>query len=179
MRRIDQRDPDGRQAGFTLLEALITIVVVSIGLLGILGLQTVSLVNTQVSAARSIATVAADNMADRIRANPLGDADDDYDGIAPQTDAARPDCSAGCAPAEIAALDAWEWNNRLAGQLPDGEGYVDCVETIDSECRTYSITIVWLERDLAAERNAGAPVASQCEADARFDNRCFVTLVRP
>ncbi len=179
MKRVDNIERAAHQAGFTLLEALITIVVVSIGLLGILGLQTVSLVNTQVSAARSIATVAADNMADRIRANPVGDADDDYDALAPQPGAAKPDCSSGCEPAEIAALDAWEWNDRLAEQLPDGKGYVDCVQRIDDECRTYNITIVWLERDIAAERNADAPPANQCEADTRFSNRCFVTRVRP
>lgn len=55
--------------GTTLVEILVTIVVVSIGLLGILGLQTVSLRNNHSSFLRGQATVLATDIIDRIRAN--------------------------------------------------------------------------------------------------------------
>ena len=67
--------------GFTLLEALVTVVIVSIGLLGILGLQTVSIANTASSSARSDATIAADNLADRMRVNFTGARDGAYEDI--------------------------------------------------------------------------------------------------
>jgi len=171
------------QGGFTLLEALITIVVVSIGLLGILGLQTVSIVNTQVSAARSVASIAADNIADRIRSNPVGEADGDYEGIShPAQGSAPKNCaSATCTPAEIAEFDAWEWDTALGSgrppQLPDGRGYVVCDTRIGSDCRIYRITVVWRERDQSAERESGTK-PDQCASDD-FTDRCFVTLVQP
>lgn len=49
----------GAQSGFTLLEILVAIVVLSIGLLGLAGLQVVSLNNNQTAYYRSIATQQA------------------------------------------------------------------------------------------------------------------------
>jgi type IV pilus assembly protein PilV len=57
------------QRGATLVEILVTVVVVSIGLLGVLALQTVSLRNNYSSFLRGQATVLATDIVDRIRAN--------------------------------------------------------------------------------------------------------------
>lgn len=170
------------QAGFTLLEALITIVVVSIGLLGILGLQTVSIANTQISAARSIAAVAAENIADSIRANPEGAAAGAYSNIQGPAQRSKPvDCSSQpCSAQQIATLDAWEWNTMLARRLPNGAGFVQCDQVISGECRVYEITVAWFERELnedAGAQGAGNTV-DQCASDDAL-SRCFVTLVRP
>lgn len=58
--------------GFTLIEILITVVVVSIGLLGLAGLQINGLRANMGSEARSIATLKANDIAERMRANQLG-----------------------------------------------------------------------------------------------------------
>jgi type IV pilus assembly protein PilV len=69
------QDPTSRslrrkgQRGATLVEILVTVVVVSIGLLGVLALQTVSLRNNYSSFMRGQATVLATDIVDRIRAN--------------------------------------------------------------------------------------------------------------
>jgi len=55
--------------GFTLIEALIAVVILAIGLLGIAGLQATNLKNNQSAYNRSQATLLAYDMADRIRAN--------------------------------------------------------------------------------------------------------------
>ena len=68
-----------RSSGFTMVEVLITVVVVSIGLLGLAGLQISGLRANMGSEARSKATIAANDMAERMHANPL--AIDQYDGI--------------------------------------------------------------------------------------------------
>lgn len=179
------------QRGFTLLEVLVTIVIVSIGLLGLLGLQTVSLVNTQVSAARSQASVAADSMADRIRANPKGATDGDYTNVAHPAASNPPDpqCNSGstCSTDEMAAFDAWDWDRSLAthtnhkgeqvsGLLPNGAGYIDCVEHETpggntSNCLSYRITVAWHERGTGQTR---AP----CD-HKNLTDPCFSTLVRP
>ncbi|MES1925395.1 type IV pilus modification protein PilV [Salinisphaera sp. T31B1] len=139
-----------RQSGFTLLEALVTIVVISIGMLGLLGLQTFSLVNTQLSAARSQATIAADNIADRMRANPAGVDINAYDQIDnPSAASAAPrSCRAGasCTPSAMAAYDAWAWDKSIADQLPGGRGKLSCTTTDGSRCVRYRVQITWNER---------------------------------
>lgn len=172
------RLPSASQFGFGLLEALVTMVVVSIGLLGILGLQTASMANTQISAARSAATVAADNFAARMRANPEGD----YDDIASITDwdnfntADLPNCDNGssCSVDDITEHDVYQWSLLLQRKLADGYGFVDCVDTA---CSTYRITVAWSEHDPA--NSDPATTTDLCDENAQITDRCFVTEVRP
>jgi type IV pilus assembly protein PilV len=56
-------------AGFTLLEVMIALVLLTIGLLGMAGLQTASLKNNDSSLVRSHAVALADSILDDIRAN--------------------------------------------------------------------------------------------------------------
>ena len=60
------------QKGFTMLEVLIAIIIFSFGLLGLAGLQLVSLANNLSANSRSTATALAYDMADRMRANMQG-----------------------------------------------------------------------------------------------------------
>jgi len=177
--------------GFTLLEALVAVVVISIGLLGLLGLQTVAVVNTQVSQSRTMASIAADDIADRIRANQSGANNGDYNAIADpydREDGAQPptdikDCvNASCNAADIAKLDAWEWGRTIHESLR-GKGYVDCREpTTPSSadpCRTFEIAVIWQERnraDPALEPASGDLCDDQPD---RFQDRCFMTVIRP
>ena len=64
--------------GFTMLEVLVAILVVSLGLLGLAGLQTVGLRNNTSSAQRTIATQLAYDIADRMRGNYAGFLSGDY-----------------------------------------------------------------------------------------------------
>ncbi|GAB3686005.1 type IV pilus modification protein PilV [Salinisphaera aquimarina] len=198
MKRVAQ--PTIAARGFTLLEALVALVVISIGLLGLLGLQTVSVVNTQTSESRSLASIAADDIADRIRANPDGAADGEYDAIAhPAKDGAAmpsPDCAKTlCTAQQMAALDAWEWDraiggdsNDIKGYLPNGRGYVDCTTppvASGDPCRAYTVTIGWDER--AAPSAGGQPTSAPaaglaaCDSDlhTNIGNQCFITTIRP
>jgi type IV pilus assembly protein PilV len=56
-------------SGFTLLEVMVALLVFSIGLLGLAGLQASSLQNNKTADMRSVAIIAAHDMAERIRAN--------------------------------------------------------------------------------------------------------------
>lgn len=180
-------------AGFTLLEALIALVVISIGLLGLLGLQTVSLVNTQLSEARSTASIAADDIADRMRANPAGAIAGDYDSIsnpfAPGSNVPSPDCLIkACTPAQMAALDAWEWGQSLFARIR-GAGFVECTggrETTGKPCRMYTVVVAWNERNPDSGADNGnvslstcnIPTGSKIAVPASY-NQCFVTEARP
>lgn len=96
-----------RSRGMTLIEVLIAIVIFAIGLLGIAALQVAGLRYTKGSQTRAVAVLQAENMIDRMRANPTGVADDDYDS---PIDAQTVDCDdATCTPAELAAFDWARW----------------------------------------------------------------------
>jgi len=58
--------------GFTLIEVLITVVILSIGLLGMAGIQIQGLRGTTSSTVRSQATILANDIAERIRMNQDG-----------------------------------------------------------------------------------------------------------
>lgn len=180
--------------GFTLLEALVAVVVISIGLLGLLGLQTVAVVNTQTSQSRTMASIAADDMADRIRANPAGAQDGEYDEIKSpykKEDGAAPpvtDCvDANCSAAQIATIDSWEWTRTIFESL-NGEGYVACSgrSSPGGPCQTFAIAVVWRERDEPNSELADSSAEDLCEDSALFDSlapkpitdRCFITVFR-
>lgn len=175
-----------QERGFTLLEALVTLVIISIGLLGILGLQTVSIANTQISSARTEATLAADNMADRMRANFRGARAGEYDGIDHPSDNAPPAACTTGSPCDFAAMaerDAWEWDERIGTALPKGEGHVDCEETVGGECMSYLVTVLWSERDAEGAAGPADPDIDQCDKTAPdadlLVSGCFQTQVRP
>lgn len=143
------------QAGFTLLEILVAIVVLSLGLLGLAGLQAASLTNNQNAYYRSIATQQAYDMADRIRANLAGVAAGNYDALGTNTptDPACIHTGGGCNVANVAVTDHSQWNTTNGRLLPNGAGSVDCVLGPGANCsnninvvRTFDITVQWTEK---------------------------------
>ena len=119
--------PRQSQRGFTLLEVLVALVVLSIGLIGLAGLQSASLKQNYNAYLRSQATALAYNMADRIRANSLGASSSDYHNVtAVQTTGC--DSTSGCSEATMAQHDMFQWTADLAALLPLGEGQV-CVDS--------------------------------------------------
>lgn len=121
---------DRRQAGFTMLEVLISMVIIAFGLLGVAGLQAFALKNNQSATFRSTATMLAADMADRVRANVGGAIDGAYN--APGLDAygtAVAACTdAGCTTGQLAQNDLFEWQRRILLSLPAGVGIV-CLDS--------------------------------------------------
>lgn len=60
------RSPCRFERGFTLLEALVAVLVLSVGLLGVAGLQLKALQSSHVAYQRSISTVAAQDAVERL-----------------------------------------------------------------------------------------------------------------
>lgn len=125
------------QRGTTLVEVLISVLIMSIGMLGIAGLQAFSMSSSHQASMRSQAVILARDMADRMRANRLAVravAPNNYGTVAPAKNNCRAAYSAvtaapvACNPTALAADDVWDWMDRVTRQLPAGEGEV-CVDS--------------------------------------------------
>ena len=139
--------------GFSLIEILVTLVILSIGLLGLAGMQVWSFKNTTNSNYSTLATFYVYDMAERMRSNKAGVEAGDYDNI--NGNQADPGCgtpaTAACATtAEIAQLHAFEWVSQLQRAPEDGgmsanaEGSV----TVEPGTPNYLITVTWKEQDI-------------------------------
>lgn len=121
--------------GFTLLEVLIAIVVLSVGLLGLAGLQATGLRNNHQASLLTSATLQAYDIADRMRANKA--AIDSYLFTSSPT---APTCTT-CTAAQIAALDGSQWYTANSILLPSGSGKVEKIGTSN----IYKITVTWTD----------------------------------
>lgn len=146
------------QLGFTLVEVLIAVVVLSVGLLGLSALQAFSVKMNHGAYLRSQATTLAYEIADAMRANRDRIlASDDENATA--YNAACPDdtsCNLSYARANtnVASDDMGEWCNRLACLLPNGTGTVEIIEVIDgdgdsnNDQATARVDVTWSETRL-------------------------------
>ncbi|MGE0351575.1 type IV pilus modification protein PilV [Hydrogenophaga sp.] len=154
-----------RQGGFTLLEILIAIVIFSIGLLGIAGLQVAGMRFTHGSQLRSIAVAQAESMSDLMRANEFAVQAGYYNVQEDMPTSASPDCAAVvCDAQQRATYDLVAWNVHTEGAplqsnedvLPSGTGVV-CRDSTpndgdssgwscDNAGEVYAIKIQWVER---------------------------------
>jgi len=112
--------------GFTLLEVLVAVLVFSFGLLGIAGMMTISVKSNHNGYLRSQANFLAENMVDRMRANPVALWNGSYAGTA-ATGSQVCDLSNQCTYDDLAAFDMQQWADSLAVALPAGTGSILCV----------------------------------------------------
>lgn len=120
-----------RQSGFTLVEVLVSALLLAIGMVGLAGLQAASLKNNQSSFMRSQVTALAYDLADRMRANVPGANANAY---APANAAVAISCTttAGCSPQQMAQNDIAEWNAAITTYLPLGQGWV-CLDSTPND----------------------------------------------
>ncbi|MBZ0142132.1 MAG: type IV pilus modification protein PilV [Rhodocyclaceae bacterium] len=145
--------PPGGQSGLTMIEVLITIVIVSFGLLGIAGMLVRSLDSGMVSTSRSIAVMQANEMADRMRANLSGLRNGSYNAMnfTAVSSCSSPCLTGQCGPADQALLDFCLWNAQNQKKLPLGRGSISQRSDLGAGCATaqffcaFDITISWDE----------------------------------
>ena len=125
-----------KQRGFNLIENLVTLFVLSVGLLGVAGMQAVAMKTQQTSHFYHKALSLAQGFSDRVRANMEAAEAGAYDlkspavGLSLTLDA---DCTgAGCSPLELAGHDITEWRDAVRRTLPKGEAYV-CQDSTPSQ----------------------------------------------
>ncbi|HNQ03958.1 MAG TPA: type IV pilus modification protein PilV [Thiobacillaceae bacterium] len=166
------------QAGFSLLEILVAIVIVSLGLLGLAGLQAASLRNNQLAYYRGIAAQQVYDMADRIRANQAGATAGNYDNLS-ATIPTDPGCfQTGCSVANMAVTDHSQWNTGNSRLLPGGVGTVTCVQGPGANCsntpgalRVLRILVRWPQTGTDCRDGAGTLLFANTD--------CFIAEVSP
>jgi type IV pilus assembly protein PilV len=157
--------------GITLIEVLVTMVLLGVGLLGLAGLQLRGMQVNQGSTFRSQAAILAEDMADRMRTDATVAAAGGYDGNWLAAARAAP---AGVAASAVKLTDDWLF--RL-GSLPAGCAVVDTKSALPLNKIT-KITITWDDTRAVRAANALLPVAAgaPCTTGAGSGNGSYVLM---
>ena len=131
----NQRDFQGDRrfsSGFTLIEVLVTLIVMSVGLLSLAGLQVIGLRSNHSAYLRSQATIQSYDIMDRMRVNfqavEAGNYHRPTAAGSAGTENANCETTTGCTSAEMAAHDLFRWNQAISDVLPGGVGVV-CIDS--------------------------------------------------
>lgn len=141
-----------QQSGFTLVEAMVSLVVLAVGMLGIAALYIESMRSGQMSVSYSNAVTLAADMADRIRANTQGRLSYVGNGVGNGTAGANSNCVNGvadCTPAQMASDDLFWWYEDVKALLPVGRSASVAIAP-NPPVDQYTITVSWPERGQAA-----------------------------
>jgi type IV pilus assembly protein PilV len=128
-----------RQNGFSLVEVLIALIIMSVGMLGIATLFVQSMQAGRTSMFRHHAVTLAGDVADRIRANPRAGIAYTLAGV----DNACVGYGTDCNEAAMAAHDIFLWDQQVAESLPNGDVTIAFDNTVIPPM--YTITIDWDE----------------------------------
>jgi type IV pilus assembly protein PilV len=184
------------QRGFTIIEVMVALVVMSIGLLGIAKMQALSVASTSTSRLRSLAAYEAAGMASAMRANrtywsgaSLAKPISVSGGAASSTDATLSSaittvglgsvdyCVSGggapCKPVTMAANDLQSWAAELNTLLPNSTALITCPTlTVPATC---TIQITWDEKAVAMNKQAAAVTSTT----ANYRLPTYVLYVQP
>lgn len=151
-----------RQGGFSLLEVLISTIILSVGLLGIAALQSNAIRYNHSAQLRSIAIAQASNMLDRIQANSTGLDAGSYDAVSGI--GSMPSCTT-CSSSQIAQRDIYQWNTLNQQLLPSGQG------TITRNGNQLTLTLRW-------DNDRTGATGTACGGNSLVDLTCFIMEVQ-
>ena len=125
-----------KERGFTLIEVLVAVAILSIGIFGLIALEGAALKNNQDAYVRSQVTVLIYDIADKMRSN-MGV---DYSTAASTSTTSCVSYSGAttsCSGSGIAQRDLWDWHTNINTIVPNGSGAI----TTSGDVTT--VTISW------------------------------------
>jgi type IV pilus assembly protein PilV len=135
-----------KQAGATMIEILVAILVFAIGLLAVVTAQTTGLSTTQSSLHRSYAAHLSYELVDLMRLNmtevrSANSIFDDYDTTvdAYNETAGCMSAAQGCTTVQMAQTALSNWTDRLESELPEGKA------TLVNNAGMYTLSIQWAD----------------------------------
>lgn len=185
------KSPSSRngQRGSSLLEVLISILLMSFGMLALAGMQAYSVAAQKNAANRAVASALATELAEVIRLNPAGLAAGNYDvslmphvGVPAAAPCAFPNCTS---PLLLANADKTAFQSRVRALLP--QGGVELTRPAASATQA-NIWILWEEagvldnsRQVSGVDQSAEQTADNCSANAKALAtlpRCFYMKVQ-
>jgi type IV pilus assembly protein PilV len=188
-----------RRAGFSLIEVLVALIIISVGLLGIAKMQALALSNTTSARLRSLAAIQAASLASSMHADraywatvapattatATGGVATSSDGtlkgeLAAAGAIALPAnyCAQGaagsaapCQPVQMAAADLQSWAVALNVLIPNSQATITC----DANPLTCTILLTWTENFVAATNSK--PLAAGIQAAIQNSN--YTLYVQP
>ncbi|MGH8136579.1 MAG: type IV pilus modification protein PilV [Steroidobacteraceae bacterium] len=178
--------------GFSLVEVMVALIVLSVGLLGIARMQVLALSSTSVAGKRALAAIEAASLAASMHENRgywsnSGDAASatislagttySYTGASALSSAGAQNCTnsaAPCTPTAMAAYDLQLWATALQGLLPNDSAVIACGNITPITC---TITINWFENAVGVNDQQAAREAVGTQA--AMQNPTYVLYVQP
>ncbi len=160
-----------RAAGFTLVELLVTLLIVSVGILGIVKMEAAGVSESQVSRVRSLMTFQAESLAGAMRANrgywaakaatapafTLAASNQTYPTSANSGSPTCTSTSVACTSAEMAYADLVLWRDSFIRSFPAASATIACsaaCTTGSTGPSSYDITLTWNEKSVAVNRSS-------------------------
>jgi type IV pilus assembly protein PilV len=156
------------QRGTTLIEVLITALVLALAALAFAALQVRGASANASAAWRSQATLMAAEVSDRLRGNPAGVTAGAYNSLITPGSASACSAAQPCTPAQMAATDFVRWRSSLSTLLPSGSGVV-CLDSTAGDGTAAA----------PACDGLGSQIAVKVFWSERGTESRFVTVVRP
>ena len=170
-----------QQGGFTLIEILVSLIILSVGVMGIAAMQMSTYKQLRTSQNMSTAAMLAGDIADRMRANPAAALNNSYNHT--KTPANVRDCAAlACTSAQLATYDIAQWQQRVTGNnggdtrepgsLPSGQGTVARIGTTSD----FNITVRW-DDNLSGSEGSACTALNPDDEQTSADKDCRVTVL--
>ena len=159
---LDRRHFNKGYLGYSLLEVLVSLLVLSVGLLGMAALQTFGLKANHASLERTQATVLIQDIADRMLTNRDGVVAGNYDAVNVSHSTSPPGyggCPTNCASAsDLANFHIAEWIARLNAPGYLARGSLTIQRQVGATGFLYDITLRWQEGDLNVRQQVMARI---------------------
>jgi len=173
-----------KQLGFTMIEILIALIILSVGVLGLAGLQGASLRSSNSAYMRTVATSQIYDFAERMRSNTKGykltvnGGDNAYNQLSgtPTYNNCNIETklpSAGCNTLQLAIRDISVWNAENARVLPAGQG------TVRRSGSSFVITVSWDEDNIGTGFSVDAFGFPVCDPLVANTLKCMQYLMQP
>jgi type IV pilus assembly protein PilV len=192
-----------RAPGFSLIEVMIALIIISVGLLGIAKLEAVVLSSTGTSRLRALVALQAESLADAMHADrdfwngtsgdwtaTVGVTITVTNGIASlgATNSAHlssalstpPTCTSACTPVNLAGYDLTQWASGtsniggLAQLLKNSTSSISCLAATATNPASCTVTINWNETTVAANQQEAA-----AGAPTAFSSESYSLVVQP
>lgn len=135
-----------KQSGFSMLEVLVSLLIILLGALGMAGIQMLSINNTEIARYQSLAALLASSMAAEIQANKA------YWGTAPTgITVTNGVVTGGPAGGTVAGGSLQSWADSINSVLPTATGTVNCSST-PAICQ---VQLQWKENNVALNDATG------------------------